>query len=176
MEKFSRFSNALFIFVLMGILLSAYYQQFFHHETPCPLCLLQRFSMFGVAIGLCLNLRKGIFPRHYGFSILFALFGGSVSLRQIALHVCPGFPVFGIPVFGLSLYTWAFLAFVLSILAIATLLMIYPKEEIWAPEMNWFEWLAILSVLILLITNSITTFQQCGFSPCEDVPWLPFSK
>ena len=171
MERFSRIANTLFILVLMGILSASYYQQFFKNGNPCPLCILQSFGMFGVALGLCLNLRVGIEPKHYGFSLLFALFGGGVSLRQIALHICPGFSVFGIPVFGLSLYTWAFLAFVISVFAIATLLMLYPKERGQVPKLNWFEWIAILAVLVLLTANHITTFRQCALGPCQDVPW-----
>ena len=122
MEKFTRFANTLFILVLMLVLSSAYYQQFFKAERPCPLCIIQRICMFGVATGLFLNLRIKISATHYSFSILSAILGGTVSLRQIFLHICPNFPVFGIPVFGLELFTWAFLVFVTSIFSISILL------------------------------------------------------
>ncbi|MBX7066992.1 MAG: disulfide bond formation protein B [Parachlamydiales bacterium] len=170
MEKFLRFANALFILVFVGMLASGYYEQIFHHEQPCPLCRLQRLAMFGISLGLFLNLRNGINHKHYGFSLFFALFGGTVSLRQMALHACPGFPVFGIPVWGLSLYTWAFLAFAISILAIAILLILHPKEMP-SSSMNWFEWLAAICILILLCANAATSFYYCGYGPCQDVPW-----
>lgn len=176
MNRFSRFANTLFILVLMFVLSAAYYEQFTKHESPCPLCMLQRVGMFGVALGLCLNLRKGIEPLHYGFSILFALFGGAVSLRHIALHVCSGFSAFGIPVFGYSLYTWAFIVFFLSLFSIGTLLLLYAKEEEPKVKMNRFEWVAFFAVLILLVANCISTYQQCSFSPCEDLPWPQTSE
>ena len=170
MEKFIRFANALFILVLMGILTAAYYQQFFKHERPCPLCILQRLGMFGVSLGLFLNLRQRIRTIHYGFSLLFAIFGAFVSLRQISLHVCPGFPIFGIPVFGLELYTWAFMAFALSIISIALLLLLKPKEVV-IIKMNWFEWVASTVLLLLLLSNFYTTYLECTFGPCIDLPW-----
>ena len=170
MEKFSRFTNAFFIFTLTGILTAAYYQQFFKHERPCPLCLLQRLSMFGIALGLFINLTKGISPLHYGFSIIFAVYGGTVSLRQVALHACPNFPVFGIPVWGFELFTWAFLVFAISIFAIAILLFLMPKEQV-VKKMDWFESLAAILLLILMISNCYTTFLECSLGPCVDIPW-----
>src|SRR5438309_1966573 len=122
--RLARTLNAALAIILMLILSAAYYQQYFKHETPCPLCLLQRLGMIGVAFGAVLNLRFGIQPLHYGFSLLSAFFGGSVSVRQILLHICPGSPIFGYPVFGLSLYTWAFFTFCASIVAMILLLFL----------------------------------------------------
>lgn len=170
MEKFCRFSNAAFICVLMGVLLSAFYQQFTHHLHPCPLCFLQRLAMLGISMGLFLNLRLQMNPMHYGFSLLSAIFGGSVSLRQIALHVCPGFPIFGQPVLGLSLYTWAFLVFVLSGVSIGILLMISPKEQE-IKKMNTFELFVAFFLLAMIISNCVITYVDCFFGPCQDVPW-----
>ena len=106
--------NLLLIFIICSVLMGAFYIQFVEHETPCPLCMLQRAGMVGVALGALLNLRFGISPAHYALSLLSCLTGGLVALRQISLHVCPQFPTFGIPVLGLSLYTWSFLVFVSS--------------------------------------------------------------
>ena len=169
MEKFTRFANTLFILVLMGVLASAYYQQFFKTERPCQLCLIQRLSMFGVATGLFLNLRIKISATHYSFSILFAIFGGSVSLIQIFLHICPNFPVFGIPVLGLELFTWAFLVFAASIFAISILLFLIPKVQV-VKNLHWFETVTAVIFLLLLISNCFTTFLECSFGPCVDVP------
>ena len=170
MHYFSRVCNTLLILVLMGILSSAYYQQYVKQGMPCPLCILQRLAMFGVALGAFLNLRRGVSASHYGISLLSAIFGGAVSLRQVALHVCPGFPVFGVPVWGLSLYTWAFLAFAASAFSIAVLLFFCPKEKKIIP-MNWFEWTAAIILFALLLSNTITTFEECGMGPCVDLPW-----
>lgn len=166
-----RFLNVLLALILMGTLSGAYYQQYFKHELPCPLCMLQRLAMFSIAIGALLNLRFGIRPQHYAVSLLGAFFGASVSLRQIALHVCPGFPVFGIPVFGLALYTWAFIVFCCSILGIILLLFLYSPVEKKVVHISLLEKITFCIVFVLLLANFITTFDECGLGFCSDVPW-----
>ena len=167
----ARTLNALMVIVLMAILSSAYYQQYFKHELPCPLCILQRLGMIGVATGALMNLRFGIQMRHYGVSLLSAFFGGTVALRQISLHVCPNFPVFGIPVFGMSLYTWSFVAFCSAALAIIVMLFLYSAKDNLKVPMNWLAKSAFLLVFVLTLLNFITTFDECGLGPCQDVPW-----
>lgn len=39
------------LLTLAGILSAAAWLQYAGGEIPCPLCLLQRFAMFGVAFG-----------------------------------------------------------------------------------------------------------------------------
>lgn len=172
MQKLERDLNALLVIILATVLLSAYGVQFFAHEQPCPLCMLQRLGMLGVAIGGALNLYFGIRVSHYAVSLLSAIVGGFVALRQISLHVCPGTPSFGIPVLGLSLYTWSFIVFVCSALAIALLLFLYdPKESSEKPiPMNAWSKFAFAFIFIISFANIITTFTQCGWGPCVDIP------
>lgn len=169
MTKIARFLNALFILTISAVLLLAYGVQFLEHEVPCPLCMLQRLGMIGVATGALMNLRFGIKMSHYGISLLSCLAGGSVALRQISLHVCPGFATFGMPVLGLSLYTWSFIVFACSVLAISILLFLYnPKEDSSSkPSMNFFEKLSFSVIFVICGLNVITTYLQCGFGPCE---------
>ncbi len=169
--RLSRTLNALMALILMGSILAAYFQQYSRHETPCPLCLLQRLGMIGVATGALLNLRFGIQPAHYAFSLLSAFVGGSVSIRQLLLHLCPGSPVFGYPVLGLSLYTWAFLTFCSSIIGIILLLFLEAQSDKDTSKMNWFEHGAFALVFILTLLNFITTFDECALGFCKDVPW-----
>ena len=96
------------LLVICGVLLGAYYMQFVMGEFPCPLCLLQRLGMLGVGFGAMLNLRYGVRPAHYGVSLISAVFGASVSVRQILLHIVPGTGAYGTPVLGLHLYTWVY--------------------------------------------------------------------
>lgn len=170
MERFLRFALTIFILVLMGILSGAYYQQFFKREMPCPLCLLQRLAMFGVSLGDFMNLRFGLRARYFAFSLFSALLGAGISIRQILLHICPGSPIFGIPVYGLNLYTWAFLAFAGSILAISLALILLPRE-CKIIKMNKWEWFTVCVVLALLLSNTITTYIECGIGACPDLPW-----
>ncbi|MBA3722091.1 MAG: disulfide bond formation protein B [Parachlamydiaceae bacterium] len=169
MRAWERDLNALIIIILGCVLISAFGVQFIAHEQPCPLCMLQRLGMLGVATGCLLNLWFGIRMSHYGVALLSSLVGGFVALRQISLHVCPGTVAFGIPVLGLSLYTWSFIIFVCCVLAIALLLFLYdPKESLENPlPLNGFCKFTFGLIFLVALTNIITTFLQCGWGPCE---------
>lgn len=173
MKDFVRISNALLIFVLMGVITAAFYQEFTGEGSPCPLCLLQRLGMIGVATGIFMNLRFGIQTQHYALSLLSAGIGGAVSTRQILLHICPGFPVFGYPVLGYGLYTWAFIVFCCSAIAIVILLFLYKPDQSKKERLNWLDQLAFFSIFLITLANIALTVYQCGFGPCKDVPWPP---
>ena len=59
-----------------------------------------------------------------GIVLVGALFGAATSLRH-SLHVIPGTPGYGSPVLGMHYYTWAFILFAATILAVAVLLMMW---------------------------------------------------
>lgn len=165
-----RHINALMALALSIVLWGAFSVQFFEQEYPCSLCLLQRLGMLGVALGALLNVKFGIRKSHYGLSLLSALLGGVVGLRQFALHVCPGFPTFGTPFWGLSLYTWSLVVFLCSIISIAFLLLVFDPEQadrVEGGNRPWWWQLAFLSVFLVAFTNIFTTFWQCGFGDCE---------
>lgn len=160
--------NALLVFLLAMVLLGGYGVQFFLHKQPCPLCMLQRLGMIGVASGALLNLKFGIRTAHYALCLLSALFGGSIALRQITMHICPGMPIYGVPIFGLNLYTWSFIVFVCSILMVALLLALFdPKESPKEAPLNAFSKSAFFLIFIVAFANVITTLMQCGLTSCE---------
>jgi disulfide bond formation protein DsbB len=109
--QLARSLNVLFVLAVSLILLAAFGVQFAKGELPCPLCLLQRLAMLGVGAGALLNVRYGVRPRHYGFALASAIFGGAVAGRQVLLHIAPGDPGYGEPLLGWHLYTWSFVAF-----------------------------------------------------------------
>lgn len=170
MANWERNLNALLIIILGGVLLSAYGVQFLYHEEPCPLCMLQRLGMIAVASGAALNLWFGVRMQHYALSLIGAVAGGSVALRQISLHVCPGSTQFGFPVIGLSLYTWSFVVFVCSVLAIALLLLFYRPGQSETPPERFNGWckFALGVIFAIALANVVTTFMQCGLSVCHD--------
>jgi disulfide bond formation protein DsbB len=162
--------NALLILILSGVLLSGFGVQFIHHEEPCPLCMLQRIAMIGSASGAALNLFFSVRMSHYSLILISSICGGFISLRQISLHVCPGFSTFGFPVLGLSLYTWAFIVFVSTIAYVSILLCLYDpsqKEEATC-SLNGVSKFACILILCITFANVITTFLQCGLGPCVD--------
>lgn len=129
MMGFQKWLNLFFIYTLLLVLIGAYLYQYIARQEPCPLCLLQRLGMIGVACSLLMNLRFGIKAQHYGLAILSAMIGRSFSLKQISLHICPGFPSYDQEVFGLDLYMWAFIVFSCSIFASAVLCIFYGYSE-----------------------------------------------
>lgn len=173
--KIARDINVLGLLGICGVLLGAYYIQFAKGEIPCPLCLLQRLGMLGVAFGAMLNLRYGIHPAHYGISLLSALFGASVSVRQILLHIVPGTGSYGSPVLGLQLYTWAFIIFVAAIFLIGLMLLFERQfkesyEKSYAANMSWFVKTVFFLAVFIAASNVVTTFLECGLAHCPDDP------
>ena len=158
------------------VLLGAYYIQFIEGEIPCPLCLLQRLAMLGVVFGAILNLRFGISTRHYAISLISALVGASISIRQILLHIVPGTGStgYGSPILGLHLYTWAFIIFAAAILLIALMMFFESQFEQdikkSAKDLNPFIKAVFFLVVFLAAANVVTSFLQCGIAQCPDNP------
>lgn len=169
MERWEQNLNALLALILACILFGALTLQVFYGEEPCPLCLLQRIGMLGVAAGGLMNCRFGSRKAHYGLSLFSCVLGGFVALRQIALHVCPGFSKFGEPFWGLSLYTWSFIIFASSVFYIGSLLILfggtYKVEE--ARSMSSFCHFAFLLIFLVSFLNIIFTFMLCGWTVCQ---------
>lgn len=167
---FERCLNSLWIFILTTVVLLATAYQIAYHELPCPLCLLQRVGMFLVALGPLWNIWYGFKVSHYGFSLFSAIFGGSVSLRQILLHICPQFSTFGTPVLGLELYTWAFLVFVSSVAGCALILCTSSQKYKEYARPSRLELAVSLYYVSVVSVNCFLLFLECGFNFCIDDP------
>ena len=63
--QLARWINVLALFALIGVLAGSLHLQFGIGEQPCPLCLVQRSAMIGLAIGPLMNLLWGMKPAHY---------------------------------------------------------------------------------------------------------------
>ena len=165
---FARNLNALAAILLCGVLGGA----FAVHEIPCPLCLLQRIAMLGIAIGALLNVRFGPSPAGYAVSLLSALFGACVSIRQILLHILPEDPGYGAPVLGLHLYTWALVVFFVTLLLGSAMLLLGSqfREPPRARSLNRIHQLAFFLVLVIAAGNALATFAECGPGVCPANP------
>ncbi len=162
-----RIGNALMAIVLMTVILFAYIAQITTHQEPCPLCLLQRIGMIGIAMGNLMNLKFGFKIPHYAFSLLWVLFGGTVSLRQIMLHVCPDFPVYEKPFWGFYLYSWSFLVYACSFFALILMLFLYTnKDGQRVDALNWLDKIAFVFTLFVIICNIVTALRLCNFGLC----------
>ncbi len=164
------FLNAAGLAGLIAVLVVAYVHQFAAHDLPCPLCLLQRVALVGVAYGLLLNLRFGPQPSAYAVMLLAALFGMAAAGRQVLLHITPGSGSYGAPLLGPHLHTWSFMLFVLVIQGTPVLLLVpKPVSPVWAlplPVKQTLAW----AVIGLTALNAVTTFLQCGPIECPDDP------
>lgn len=163
---------------LLGVLTGSLTLQFWVGEQPCPLCLVQRSAMLGLAVGPIMNLLWGMKPMHYALSILAALTGAAGSTRQILLHIAdPADPGYGPAVMGYHLYTWALITFLVGIAGCAVLLMWtrtfragdrglmaepgHLREAAFA-VITWF-------VLYLLLIG-FSVLPECGMGMCPDDP------
>ncbi|MFK8040073.1 MAG: disulfide bond formation protein B [Rickettsiaceae bacterium] len=157
---------------LTAVIASAIILQIYFHELPCPLCILQRFGILGIITATSLNLRFGYNQRHVGLVILFAMFTGAVSLRQICLHVIPGTGSYGDPLFGLHLYTWVFIISCIILFYNALVLCFdVPKNYVTDNLVyQYFKSIAFIFVMIVLVANSLGILMECGLDFCPDNP------
>ena len=175
--SFARKLNIVFLFMICIPLLGAYGIQFGRGEFPCPLCLLQRLAMLGIACGAMMNIRYGIRPAHYGMCILSAVLGACISTRQILLHIvpAPGNDGYGSAVWGMHLYTWALLIFMATILIIGVVFLFNKQfespEETKSPRtVPAFGTAAFWLAFAITAANACTTFLECGIKQCPDNP------
>lgn len=158
------------ILATCAVLLGALWAQFGAGEFPCPLCIIQRMAMMLAALGpawlLCRAARGPVdahdFAQCYACSILAALVGGTVSGRQVLLHIAPGDPGYGAPMFGMHLYTWAFVVFIVVVAASGVQMLFLPKRS----ESHRVGIGARSSVLLLgviIAVNAVAVFVESGF-------------
>ncbi|TWT81275.1 disulfide bond formation protein B [Planctomycetes bacterium CA13] len=163
-------ANTCCMLILVGVLLGAFYFQYGLGEDPCPLCLLQRMGMIGVALGLSLNTFFGFSKKHFAFVIFTAVVGCGFSTRQVLLHISPepGAPLgYGTPFFGMHLYTWGVLIFVACILGSAIFLFLIEDEREAPPRAaSWFEKISFYLMFFICTANLLSTFLMCGVGPC----------
>jgi disulfide bond formation protein DsbB len=163
--------NALGLYAIALLLLAAFALQFALQELPCPLCLLQRVAFAALAMGPILNLRFGPRPSHYALSLLAAVVGAGISMRQVLLHIMPGDPGYGSVILGYHYYTWAFLCFMGAVVLIA-LVMLSDRQfkEPAPPRLGLFETAAVWLIVGVTLANVLSGFVECGPNVCPDNP------
>ena len=176
--QIARIINVLALFALVGVLAGSLHLQFGVGEEPCPLCLVQRSAMIGMAIGPLMNLLWGMKPAHYALSILAAAVGGAASTRQILLHISdPSDPGYGPSIAGFHLYTWAFITFTVAIVGCAIMLL-WDKPFHAADSgvlhqrrtLRVLAFTAITWVTLDLIVIGLSVLPECGLGMCPDNP------
>lgn len=172
--------NAIDLLVISLVMIITFFLQFYLHELPCPLCLLQRVGLLAIGFGFLLNVHYRPRPGHYMFSLLAAVFTSFAALRQICLHILPGSGGYGGTLFGMHLYTWVFIACIVAIIYISIVLgfrtqytQLLHAERIDEPTVGWQRALCHLAFFLffgLVIANAVNVFMECGFKECPDNP------
>lgn len=161
------------VLVICGVLTGAFVVQFIGGEFPCPLCILQRMAMMLCALGpayVIMKARDGAvemsdFATGYGMSVLAAVAGACISIRQILLHIVPPDPGYGDPVLGLHLYTWALLVFVAEIVA-GGINLVFAREFTPRKEtgFGWFSKFVLVLLGVVIVANAIAVFAEEGLN------------
>ena len=163
----------LMLMILAVILTAAMIMQYAFGEIPCPLCLLQRFAMFGCCFGLIQQLRSGNSERGTGISLIFSILLLVISVRQTLLDLFPrpGHDYIGSAIFGVHLPVWSvFIAVaLLSGFAIRLALFGGPRS---APEMvgspiHRLTAALDLYVVFICAINFLSVITQCGLGECH---------
>lgn len=171
----SNLGQLLNILGLSGIsfsLMVALYYQFWQHELPCPLCLLQRAGLMCIGFGFLMNIKFGERNLHYGLSIVSALVSGGISIRQILLHIAPGTGSYGSVFLGIHFYTWGLLAAISAITYIALLLILNTATLLDEKhrKLNRGGRVAIIIFSLLVAANLVSVVLECGLGQCADNP------
>jgi len=165
-----------FIFAYCAVLLAAMSVQLFGHESPCPLCMLQRYAMILATIGpmwIVADALRGQLSRlryvaGLGLSIIASVAGGIESTRQILLHIASKTdPGYGSAVVGLHLYTWALITFVVVIVFCGALLLLSPTVAAVAPQSHGARLVArgvLWLFLGVILVNVVLIILLEGFS------------
>lgn len=158
------------ILAICAVLIGAFVVQFGQGEFPCPLCILQRMAMILCALGpayVIIKARDGEvktsdFATGYGMSVVAAVGGASISIRQILLHIVPPDPGYGEPVLGMHLYTWALIVFVIVLLD-SGLNLVFARELVPREvEFGWSSRLVLWLLGAIIVANGIAVFAEEG--------------
>jgi disulfide bond formation protein DsbB len=160
------------LIALAAVLTAAMVMQYAFGEIPCPLCLLQRYAMFGCCLGIVMQLRAADSQRGAGIGALFALLLLVISVRQTLLDLFPrpGHAYVGSAVFGIHLPVWSVLIAVALLAGFAARLALFGAPRS-APGKSssggrLTEALALYVVLICAI-NFASVVVQCGAGQCH---------
>jgi disulfide bond formation protein DsbB len=163
----------LMLLILAAILSAAMVMQYAFGEIPCPLCLLQRFAMFGCCFGLVQQLRSGITEHGTGIGLIFSILLLVISARQTLLDLSPrpGHDYVGSAIFGIHMPVWSVFIAVALLLGFAARLALFggPRS---APAKNGstiYRLVSGLAVYVVFIcaVNFISVVVQCGMGECH---------
>lgn len=174
----------LMLTILAAILTAAMIMQYALGEIPCPLCLLQRFAMFGCCFGLVQQLRSSNSERGSGISLIFSIVLLVISVRQTLLDIFPrpGHDYVGSAVFGIHMPVWSVFIAVALLLGIAIRLALFggtcATREGAGSHIHRLAKMLQLYVVFICAINFISVVAQCRMGECHTSGYrlLPMSE
>jgi disulfide bond formation protein DsbB len=161
------------LIALAAVLTAAMVMQYTFGEIPRPLCLLQRYAMFGCCFGIVMQLRSANSERGAGIGAIFAVVLLVISVRQTLLDLFPrpGHAYVGSAVFGLHMSVWSVLIAVALLAGFAARLALFGAPRSSAPNASapagrLTRYIALYVVLIGAI-NFGSVVVQCGAGECH---------
>jgi hypothetical protein len=106
-------------------------------------------------------------------TILGAVAGSAIALRQMLLYIVPGSGSYGNEVFGIHLYSWAFIGFV-AIVVGAAIMLFYDRQfgrgEPLSSRLDALTLTALVTFAVLVVGNIFSTLFLCGLGFCPEAP------
>jgi disulfide bond formation protein DsbB len=163
----------LMLMILAAILTVAMVMQYAFGEIPCPLCLLQRFAMFGCCFGLVRQLRSGSSEHGTGISLIFSILLLVISVRQTLLDIVPrpGHEYVGSAIFGIHMSVWSVFIAMGLLLGFAVRLALFgglrsaPEKD--GSTIGRLTQGVTLYVVAICGVNFISVVAQCGIGDCH---------
>jgi len=171
------------LIALAATLTAAMVMQYAFGEIPCPLCLLQRYAMFGCCFGIVVQLRSENSQRGAGIGAFFALVLLIISVRQTLLDLFPrpGHAYVGSAVFGLHMPVWSVLIAVTLLGGFAVRLALFgaPRPSapnVLPPPMGRLTRYIACYVVVICAINLASVVVQCGAGECHTTGYVLLSS
>jgi disulfide bond formation protein DsbB len=168
-------SNDLFLLAMLLalaiVLTTAMVLQYGFGEIPYPLCLLQRFAIFGCCFGLINQLHSDS-ESGTGISLIFSILLLVISARQTLLDIVPrpGHEYVGSAIFGIHMPVWSIFIALALLIGLAVRLTLFGGLRSAPNERHLFrrsaQALAIYVVFICAV-NFLSVVVQCGLAQCH---------
>jgi disulfide bond formation protein DsbB len=165
---------------LAAALTAAMVMQYAFGEIPCPLCLLQRFAMFGCCCGIIMQLRSPGSERGAGIGAIFAVLLLVISVRQTLLDLFPrpGHAYVGSAMFGIHMPVWSVLIAVALLLGFAVRLVLFgaPRAVLdKSSPVGRLTGALAFYVLLICAINFASVVVQCGAGQCHTMGYALLS-
>ncbi len=164
MNKVLSYCNSLLLYALVIILSISYVEEFIFGNSPCALCVLQRFFMVGAGVGLMFNISHPVHYKNFALSLLSCVFGATIALYQWSQLLINDGVTRAVKILSLPMYIWAAFVFFGFSLILFFLIFLFEKQKV--AFSNIFIKGAYWLFFLLSLSQIFITFYTCGLLLC----------